>query len=570
MTSSTRVFPPLGTTDYSSFIQQLPDPDEVDGYFWVVGGTGTNAALEAFVNAKGDLTGDQHAGNLFFSPALASALGPDIAGAYIGGFAAFPGDVVTPEIEAYKASADATWESLASGAAGGETAPASAAAGFGFMYGYYVAGLALVQGLEAVDGDLSDGHAAFREELATMTLEAPYGTVTLDENRQGIIDTFVAQLVLDEESGEVVQKTVAIIPQVDQTFGGTFGPDTPPPSREDPACEAADLPWVGNAIPVVDGVPQTDGATEGSAPAGTEPMARSPLAPSPQAPSPAGTARERPRRRPKQHDDRATATRGTEGIAPFVQLRDVVVAFGGLLALGGVDLDVARGERLAVLGPNGAGKTTLFNVIAGDLHPTQGHRDDQRRRLHDGAVAAPPGPRRRPDLSEDPAVPRPDRRGQPAAGLDRQARQPPLAEPQRPARAPAATRARAAAAAVWLGDRLDTVVGDLSHGQQRQLEVGMVVVTDPELMMLDEPASGLSRGERERLTELLRALSVDTTLLLIEHDMDVALRIAERVVVMADGSVIAEGTPDEIRHDPLVNEVYLGIAGSCRSSRSSR
>ena len=72
----TRVFPPLGTTDYSSFIQQLPDPDEVDGYFWVVGGTGTNAALEAFVNAKGDLTGDQHAGNLFFSPALASALGP--------------------------------------------------------------------------------------------------------------------------------------------------------------------------------------------------------------------------------------------------------------------------------------------------------------------------------------------------------------------------------------------------------------------------------------------------------------------------------------------------------------
>ena len=67
----TRVFPPLGTTDYSSFVQQLPDPDEVDGYFWAVGGTGTKAALEAFVNAKGDLTGDQHAGNLFFNPSLA-------------------------------------------------------------------------------------------------------------------------------------------------------------------------------------------------------------------------------------------------------------------------------------------------------------------------------------------------------------------------------------------------------------------------------------------------------------------------------------------------------------------
>jgi branched-chain amino acid transport system ATP-binding protein len=122
--------------------------------------------------------------------------------------------------------------------------------------------------------------------------------------------------------------------------------------------------------------------------------------------------------------------------------------------------------------------------------------------------------------------------------------------------------ARQAAESVWLGERLGTVVGDLSHGQQRQLEVGMVVVTAPELMMLDEPASGLSRGERERLSELLRALSADTTLLLIEHDMDVALRIAERVVVMADGLVIAEGTPDDIRHDPLVNEVYLGMAGT--------
>jgi branched-chain amino acid transport system substrate-binding protein len=273
-----RVFPPLGTTDYSSFVQQLPDPDEVDGYFWAVGGTGTNAALEAFVNAKGDLTGDQHAGNLFFSPALASALGPDIAGAYIGGFASLPPDVVTPEIEEYKASADATWESLASGAAGGETAPASAAAGFGFFYGYYVAGQAMVQALDAIGGDLSDGHAAFREELATMTLDAPFGDVVLDDNRQAIVDTYVAQLVLDEESGEVVQQTVAIIPQVDQTFGGTFGPDSPAPSRDYPECEQRELPWLGNAIPVVDGVPQTDGASAGTAPAGTEAAGTAPAA----------------------------------------------------------------------------------------------------------------------------------------------------------------------------------------------------------------------------------------------------------------------------------------------------
>jgi branched-chain amino acid transport system substrate-binding protein len=250
-----RVFPPLGTTDYSSFVQQLPDPDEVDGYFWVVGGTGTNAALEAFVNAKGDLDGSQHAGNLFFSPALASALGSGIAGAYVGGFASLPGDVKTPEIEAYLASADATWESLAAGAAGGEVGPPSVAMGFGFAYGYYVAGKALNQALEAVGGDLSDNHAALREALSTMTLEVPYGDVTLDENRHGIITTYVQQLVLDDND-EVVSQTVALIPDVDQSFGGTFTVDTPSPDRDNPSCEERELPWSGNAIPVVDGVPQ--------------------------------------------------------------------------------------------------------------------------------------------------------------------------------------------------------------------------------------------------------------------------------------------------------------------------
>ena len=115
-----------------------------------------------------------------------------------------------------------------------------------------------------------------------------------------------------------------------------------------------------------------------------------------------------------------------------------------------------------------------------------------------------------------------------------------------------------AAESVWLTDQLDELVSDLSHGQQRQLEVGMAVVTDPAVMMLDEPASGLSRGERERLTELLNGLTSEVTLLLIEHDMDVALEVADRVVVMADGEMVAGGTPDEIRHNPLVHEIYLG------------
>jgi branched-chain amino acid transport system substrate-binding protein len=250
---TTRVFPPLGTTDYSSFVQQLPNPDEVDGYFWVVGGTGTQAALEAFVNAKGDLTGEQHAGNLFFNPGLASALGTDIAGAYVGGFAVLPGDVRTPEIEEYLASADEAWDTLATGLTGGEPGPPSTGAGFGFMYGYYSAGVALVQALEETGGDPSA--EPLQAALADLTLELPYGDIRLDENRSGIVDVGLSRLVENDE-GEIVQEAVAIIPEVDQTFGGTFSTDTPPPSRDFPPCEEAELPWVGNAIPVVDGVPE--------------------------------------------------------------------------------------------------------------------------------------------------------------------------------------------------------------------------------------------------------------------------------------------------------------------------
>lgn len=250
-----RVYPPLGTTDYSSYIAQLPNPDEVDGYFWAVGGTGTQAALEAFVNGKGDLTGDQHAGNFFFNPDLAQALGTDIAGAYVGGFATLPADVSTPEIEEYLAAADETWETIPGSLSGNEPAPPSVAAEFGFFYGYYTAGVALVEALEAVGGDISDLDA-FHAAISGLTLELPYGDISLDENRSGIVDVGISQLALDD-NGEVVQETVAIVPGVDQTFGGTFSPDTPSPGRDFPACEERDLPWEGNAIPVVDGVPQS-------------------------------------------------------------------------------------------------------------------------------------------------------------------------------------------------------------------------------------------------------------------------------------------------------------------------
>jgi branched-chain amino acid transport system ATP-binding protein len=119
-------------------------------------------------------------------------------------------------------------------------------------------------------------------------------------------------------------------------------------------------------------------------------------------------------------------------------------------------------------------------------------------------------------------------------------------------------RARELAGAVGLPARFDTLVGTMSHGEQRQLEVAMARAGDPKLMLLDEPASGLSRGERVALTDLLLELDPDITLILIEHDMDVALRVANSVTMMHDGRKIVEGNPEEIRANDLVHELYLG------------
>jgi len=255
----------------------------------------------------------------------------------------------------------------------------------------------------------------------------------------------------------------------------------------------------------------------------------------------------------------ATAT-AAPSVPPLLRLESVAVAFGGLLALGGVDLDVLRGERLAVLGPNGAGKTTLFNAIAGDITPTRGSV------VIKGVDCTALPSRLRPQLG----VARTYQKTRLFGGLTvednlylaqagKQGRH--LSLWRNKADAQMRARAREAGARVWLGTKLDDRVDDLSHGQQRQLEIGIALVTDPDLIMLDEPASGLSRGERERLIDLLQALPRESTLLLIEHDMDVALTVADRVVVMADGETVASGTPTEIRANPLVHAIYLGEAG---------
>jgi branched-chain amino acid transport system ATP-binding protein len=119
-------------------------------------------------------------------------------------------------------------------------------------------------------------------------------------------------------------------------------------------------------------------------------------------------------------------------------------------------------------------------------------------------------------------------------------------------------RAREAARRAAIDHKLDERVGSLSHGEHRQVAIAMALASEPKVLMLDEPASGLSRGERNLLTDLLLRLDRRITVLLIEHDMDVALRVAERVTMMHDGRVIVEGTPAEIRASQLVHDLYLG------------
>jgi branched-chain amino acid transport system ATP-binding protein len=242
---------------------------------------------------------------------------------------------------------------------------------------------------------------------------------------------------------------------------------------------------------------------------------------------------------------------------PVLLLQGVGRRFGGVQALRGVDLDVAYGERRAILGPNGAGKTTLFSVISGEFPPTAGTV-----KLFGHDVTMMPA-RRRAKLG----LTRTFQKSRLFLGLsvednlylsvlgmrDGHCR---IFRSQRDKEMLA--RASAHARRVGLGGREQVLVGSLSHGEQRQLEVGMALAGTPKLMMLDEPAAGLSRDERAALTELLLGIDKAITLILIEHDMDIALTVAERVTMMHDGRVIVEGTPAEIRSNQMVHDLYLG------------
>jgi branched-chain amino acid transport system substrate-binding protein len=235
-----RVFPPLNTTDYAPFARQLPPPNQVDGYFWVVGGSGTSPSLKAFEQAYGKLDPKKLYGNLFFAFLGADkVVAPKVSGAYVGGFGT-AGGLKTKAANAYRAIMKKYYPKLPSDD--------------GFVYNYYNAAWALVQGLQKSGGELgSKLDAAMPRTLKAAFQVSNGGVLHLDANRQGIQDQYPLQLV-KQPDGSVAANVIGFVPNVDQGFHGLFKKTSPPPGRTQPACKRAKLPWQGKIRVVKNGV----------------------------------------------------------------------------------------------------------------------------------------------------------------------------------------------------------------------------------------------------------------------------------------------------------------------------
>jgi len=245
---------------------------------------------------------------------------------------------------------------------------------------------------------------------------------------------------------------------------------------------------------------------------------------------------------------------------PALVVTDLSKAFGGLKAVNGVRLSVASGERRALIGPNGAGKTTLFNLISGQLPPTEG-------RIilfgHD-VTKLPPNRRAALGLARTFQITNLfsnltvlENLLMAVQGLERTKLM--LLKPVS-AYSHLFVRAREILASVGLAEKEGEVVKNLSHGEQRQMEIGMALACRPRLLLLDEPTAGLSLAESRLMTALLKKLDDGITLLVIEHDMDVAFTLTDRVTALHNGAVVADGHRDEVRANALVREIYLGSA----------
>jgi branched-chain amino acid transport system ATP-binding protein len=235
--------------------------------------------------------------------------------------------------------------------------------------------------------------------------------------------------------------------------------------------------------------------------------------------------------------------------------------FGGVWAANGVDLAVAAGELHALIGPNGAGKTTLIHLISGALASDAGQvvfdgRNVTRLAMH---VRASLGLVRSYQITS--IFPQLSALENVALAVQARARDWGSSfRCWRPAAADAgiATEATEALDRVGLADRRSSPAADLSHGEQRCLELAMALATRPRLLLLDEPMAGMGPEESERMALLLEEIKGSLAMLLVEHDMDIVFRLADRLSVLVAGRIVATGEPAAVRDDPEVRRAYLG------------
>jgi len=246
--------------------------------------------------------------------------------------------------------------------------------------------------------------------------------------------------------------------------------------------------------------------------------------------------------------------------APILKTELLTVRFGGLAALSGINFEIARNAVHAIIGPNGAGKSTFFNCLTGVLRSTSG------RIIFDGEdISGLPS-----NAISQKGVARsyqitnimPNATALENVRIAAQSRRHAWNMiSHHGALADINTKAEAALQSVGLLSKAEELASNLSHGEQRNLEIGIALATEPKLLCLDEPTAGMSQGETDDTEDLIRRLAKDPaknlTILIVEHDMAVVMGLANRITVLNYGAILAEGTPEEIQQNPKVLEVYL-------------